>query len=82
MGEKKYFNRLDYIYKLLVIIAITITGTVLASDICRKKNALAVTAWSLILGVLVMVPMAAGSLRTFDFSGISPAGWFGLVVWS
>jgi len=33
MGEKKYFNRLDYIYKLLVIIAITITGTVLASDI-------------------------------------------------
>ena len=52
--------------------------TVLASDICRKKNALAVTAWSLILGVLVMVPMAAGTMRTFDFSGISPAGWFGL----
>lgn len=52
--------------------------TVLASDICRRKNALTVTAWSLILGVLVMLPMAAGSMMTFDFSAVSTAGWFGL----
>ena len=52
--------------------------TVLASDICRKKNALTVTAWSLILGVLVMLPVAAGSMRAFDFSTVSTAGWFGL----
>jgi len=52
--------------------------TVLASDICRRKNALTVTAWSLILGVLVMLPMAAGSMMAFDFSAVSPAGWFGL----
>ena len=52
--------------------------TVLAGDICRKKNALTVTAWSLILGVLVMLPMATGSIRTFDFSAVSTAGWFGL----
>ncbi len=52
--------------------------TVLASDICRRKNALTVTAWSLVLGVLVMLPMAAGSMMAFDFSTVSPAGWFGL----
>ena len=53
--------------------------TVLASDICRRKNALTVTAWSLILGVLIMLPMAAGSMKSFDFSAVSTAGWFGLV---
>ena len=52
--------------------------TVLASDICRRKNALTVTAWSLILGVLVMLPMATGSMMAFDFSAVSTAGWFGL----
>ncbi len=52
--------------------------TVLASDICRKKNALTVTAWSLILGALAMVPMAVGPVLAFDFSAVSAAGWFGL----
>lgn len=52
--------------------------TVLASDICRKKNALTVTAWSLILGVFIMLPMAVGPLMAFDFSAVSTAGWFGL----
>lgn len=53
--------------------------TVMASDICRKKNALTVTAWSLILGVVVMLPFAAGAMKTFEFSAISNAAWFGLV---
>ena len=52
--------------------------TVLASDICRKKNALTVTAWSLILGVIVMLPVAAKPIMTFDFYAVSTAGWFGL----
>ena len=52
--------------------------TVLASDIIRKKNALMVTSWSLILGVLVMLPMAVQPILTFDFSVVSTAGWFGL----
>jgi len=52
--------------------------TILASDICRRKNALSVTAWSLILGALAMVPIAAGSVLAFDFSAVSTAGWFGL----
>lgn len=33
MQEKKYFDRLDYTYKLFVILALAITATVLASDI-------------------------------------------------
>ncbi len=52
--------------------------TIMAGDIIRKKNALSVTAWSLILGVLVMLPMAAKPMMTFDFSAVSNAGWFGL----
>jgi drug/metabolite transporter (DMT)-like permease len=52
--------------------------TVLAGDLCRKKNAVMVTAWSLIAGVLIMMPVAARPLLTFDFSSVSPAGWFGL----
>jgi len=52
--------------------------TVMASDICRKKNAVMVTAWSLILGVLIMLPLAAGPFLRFDFSAVSTAGWFGL----
>lgn len=52
--------------------------TVLASNICREKNALTVTAWSLILGVLVLLPFAAGPMMTFNYSAVSTAGWFGL----
>lgn len=52
--------------------------TIMAGDIIRKKNALSVTAWSLILGVLVMLPIAAKPMMTFDFSAVSDAGWFGL----
>ncbi|MDA3791448.1 MAG: DMT family transporter [Desulfobacula sp.] len=52
--------------------------TVFASDICRKKNALTVTAWSLILGVIVMLPMAAGPILAFDYHSVSMAGWLGL----
>jgi predicted PurR-regulated permease PerM len=33
MAEKKHFDRLDYIYKLFVVVALGITGAVLASDI-------------------------------------------------
>ncbi len=33
MSNLKLFDRLDYIYKLLVVIALVITGSILASDI-------------------------------------------------
>ncbi|NOX33176.1 MAG: DMT family transporter [Deltaproteobacteria bacterium] len=63
---------------LILAVSCWVVYTVLASDICRKKNAITVTAWSLILGVLIMLPMAAGPIRNFDFSAVSTSGWFGL----
>ncbi len=52
--------------------------TVMAGDICRRKNIVTVTAWSLILGVGAMAPMAVGEMINFNFSHVSAAGWFGL----
>jgi drug/metabolite transporter (DMT)-like permease len=63
---------------LITAVLCWVIYTVLASDICAKKNVVSVTAWSLILGTLAMVPMAAGSVLAFDFSVVSTAGWFGL----
>ncbi|MFA5903820.1 MAG: DMT family transporter [Desulfobacula sp.] len=62
---------------LILAVASWVVYTILASRICREKNAVVVTAWSLILGVLVMLPVAAPSLPSYDFSAISAAGWFG-----
>lgn len=63
---------------LIAAVVCWVLYTVQASDICRKKNAVTVTAWSLISGVLVMLPVAAGAMMDFDFSAVSAAGWFGL----
>jgi drug/metabolite transporter (DMT)-like permease len=63
---------------LIAAVLCWVVYTVLAIDICRKKNAVTVTAWSLILGVLVMLPFAAGPLIKFNYAAIPPAGWFGL----
>jgi len=62
---------------LILAVLSWIVYTILASEICRKKNAVVVTAWSLILGVLVMLPAALPSLLGFNFKAVSPAGWFG-----
>jgi len=63
---------------LIAAVLCWVLYTVMASDICRNKNALTVTAWSLILGVLAMLPISAESMMNFDFSVVSNAGWFGL----
>ena len=63
---------------LILAVASWIIYTILAGEICRKKNAVVVTAWSLILGVLVMLPAAVPYLPAFNFKAISTAGWFGL----
>ncbi len=63
---------------LVLAVLCWVLYTVLASDICRRKNAVTVTAWSLILGVTAMLPMAAGEMMSFNFSKVSFAGWFGL----
>jgi drug/metabolite transporter (DMT)-like permease len=64
---------------LILAVLSWIVYTILAKEICRQKNAVVVTAWSLILGVIVILPPAVPALQKFDFSTVSTAGWLGLV---
>jgi drug/metabolite transporter (DMT)-like permease len=52
--------------------------TVLARQTCQDHDPRVVTAWSLILGALVMTPIGGHSLLTMDYSVIRPAAWAGL----
>jgi drug/metabolite transporter (DMT)-like permease len=52
--------------------------TVLARRTCQDHDPRVVTAWSLILGAVVMTPIGAHSLVTMNYSSIQPAAWAGL----
>ena len=52
--------------------------TVLARQTCQDHDPRVVTAWSLILGAMVMMPIGGYSLLTMDYSVIQPAAWAGL----
>lgn len=52
--------------------------TVLARQTCQEHDPRVVTAWSLILGAMVMTPIGGYSLLTMDYSVIQPAAWAGL----
>ncbi len=52
--------------------------TVLARQTCQDHDPRVVTAWSLILGAMVMAPIGGYSLLTMDYSVIQPAAWAGL----
>jgi drug/metabolite transporter (DMT)-like permease len=52
--------------------------TVLAGRTCQKHDPRVVTAWSLILGAIVMTPIGGYSLLTTDYGIIPPAAWAGL----
>jgi drug/metabolite transporter (DMT)-like permease len=52
--------------------------TVLASRTCQNHDPRVVTAWSLILGAIVMTPIGGYSLLTMDYGAIQPAAWAGL----
>ncbi len=52
--------------------------TVLARKTCQDHDPRVVTAWSLILGAMVMTPIGGYSLLTMDYSVIQPAAWAGL----
>lgn len=64
---------------LILAVSSWVVYTILAKGICIRKNTVVVTAWSLILGVLVMLPEACPSILSFDFKAVSPAGWFGFI---
>ncbi len=52
--------------------------TVLAGGTCKNHDPRVVTAWSLILGAVVMIPIGGYSLLTMDYGAIQPAAWAGL----
>ena len=52
--------------------------TVFAGRTCQDHDPRAVTAWSLILGAIVMTPIGGYSLLTMDYGAIQPAAWAGL----
>ena len=52
--------------------------TVLAGRTCQNHDPRVVTAWSLILGAIVMTPIGGYSLLTMDYGVIPPAAWAGL----
>jgi drug/metabolite transporter (DMT)-like permease len=52
--------------------------TVLAGRTCQNHDPRVVTAWSLILGAIVMTPIGGYSLLTMNYGAIPPAAWAGL----
>ena len=52
--------------------------TVLAGRTCQDHDPRVVTAWSLILGAVVMTPIGGYSLLTMDYGAIPVAAWAGL----
>jgi drug/metabolite transporter (DMT)-like permease len=52
--------------------------TVLAGNTCQNHDPRVVTAWSLILGAVVMTPIGGRSLLTMDYSAIPLSAWAGL----
>ena len=52
--------------------------TVLVGRTCQDHDPRVVTAWSLILGAVVMAPIGGYSLLTMDYGAIPPAAWAGL----
>ena len=52
--------------------------TVLVGRTCQDHDPRVVTAWSLILGAVVMIPIGGYSLLTMDYGAIPLAAWAGL----
>jgi drug/metabolite transporter (DMT)-like permease len=53
--------------------------TVAAGQTCQDHDPRVVTAWSLILGAVVMLPIGGYSLITMDYGTIPLAAWLGLI---
>lgn len=52
--------------------------TVAARESCRKHDPLVVTAWSLVIGALMLLPIAGRDLLTLPVATIPAAAWFSL----
>jgi drug/metabolite transporter (DMT)-like permease len=65
---------------ILLGLLVWVVYTVAARPLVRRHDARAVTAASMILGALVLLPPAAGPLARTDFAAVPPEAWVG-VAW-
>jgi drug/metabolite transporter (DMT)-like permease len=63
---------------LLLAVVAWVIYTVAVRGLCRRHDPRAVTAWTLILGSLAMMPFGARALKTTDFAAIPSSAWWGL----
>ena len=64
---------------VLAAVLAWVVYTVAAGRTCQERDPRAVTAWSLILGALVMTPISGHTLVTMDFAAVNLGAWLGLV---
>jgi drug/metabolite transporter (DMT)-like permease len=65
---------------ILLGLVIWVVYTVAARSLLRRHDARTVTAWSMILGTLVLLPPAAAPLARTDFAAVPAQAWVG-VAW-
>jgi drug/metabolite transporter (DMT)-like permease len=64
---------------LLLAVVAWVIYTIAIRGLCRRHDPRAVTAWSLILGALAMMPFGGQALKSMAWSTIPVAAWWGLV---
>jgi len=63
---------------ILAGLLVWVSYTVAARPLLRRHDARTVTAWSMILGTLALLPLGAGPLVHTDFSAVPLRAWIGL----
>lgn len=63
---------------ILIGLLVWVVYTVWAGRIARRSNPLAVTAWSLIAGTVLFLPIGWNGLSHVAFDHITPKTWFGI----
>jgi drug/metabolite transporter (DMT)-like permease len=59
-------------------LVIWVVYTTVAGILTRRHDARVVTAWALVIGALLLAPVALPSLLRMDFAAVSVRGWVGL----
>jgi drug/metabolite transporter (DMT)-like permease len=77
VGETITELRIGDFWVLCAVLA-WVVYTVLVGRTCQDHDPRVVTAWSLILGAVVMIPIGGYSLVTMDYGAIPLAAWAGL----
>jgi drug/metabolite transporter (DMT)-like permease len=63
---------------LLLAVVAWVVYTVAVRGVIRRHDPRTVTAWSLVLGTLAMMPLGARALKSTDWSAVPASAWWGL----